>query len=317
MERVRDIVDTHIHLASSAFPNDWVDHDLNSDAKSMHSNMALKVDRHKGDLSLESLVEEIKETCSSTVKVERMVFVECGNDGGSTEEAKWALSLAADPTSQVCAVVAHIPVPDGEEAVRIFLSSVASWVSSSSPSMSEILPTALRGGRVVLLGNPMPPSDACLSDKYIAGLAVLEEYGLHWEWCCHSSSLFSIATACSKFPNMTFVLNHCGRNGGTEDDVDEWKAAIACVAKQQNVVCKIGAIEEWGVANPHPLLDFVVECFGFQRVMFESNWFVSKACGFRYDRLVRTAEEAMKRNGATEEDLMDVFCRNAERVYKL
>jgi L-fuconolactonase len=104
---------------------------------------------------------------------------------------------------------------------------------------------------------------------------------------------------------------------GTEEDIEEWKVGIEKLAMEKNIYCKIGAHEEWGVSNPHPLLDHAVKCFGFNRLLYESNWFVSKACGFTYNVCVDTTKDAMIRNGATEDDLKDVFVRNAEKVYKL
>ena len=315
------IVDSHVHFSGPHLSNAWVDNDLNSDSQKMHPNTAVQVERDTSVLLEPSIVSDIEAamsaTTSSSFRVDRMVFVECGNDNGSIEEVKWALNMAKDSSSRIAAVVAHIPIPDGEEAVREFMQAVLLDKDDASDTPSLALPAALRGGRVVLLGNPMPAADACLSCKYDAGLAVLEEYCLHWEWCCHSSALPSVAQACAKRPKMTFVLDHLGRNGGTEEDFDSWKEGLALVAKESNVMVKIGAIEEWGVKDPHPLLDVAVELFGFQRLMFESNWFVSKACGFTYEQLVSTTKAAMERNGATKDDLLDVFCRNAEKVYRL
>ena len=116
---------------------------------------------------------------------------------------------------------------------------------------------------------------------------------------------------------MNFVLNHLGRNRGNEDDIEEWKEAITVMAKNSNVVAKIGAIEEWGVADPAPILDFAIQLFGFERIMFESNWWVSKACGYSFDEILATALNACVRNGAADTDLEAVFTKNAERVYRL
>ena len=52
------------------------------------------------------------------------------------------------------------------------------------------------GGRVVLLGNPMPAPTACLDAVYLEGLAALADAGLIWEWCCLSESIPSITEAC-------------------------------------------------------------------------------------------------------------------------
>lgn len=76
------------------------------------------------------------------------------------------------------------------------------------------LPSGLKGGRVVLLGNPMPAPTACLEEAYLAGLAALHSHGLLWEWCCHPSAIPSISEVSAKFPDMTFVLDHLGHNSG-------------------------------------------------------------------------------------------------------
>ena len=307
MESLR-IVDSHVHFAGPELSNPWADGDLNPDCAEAHPGTAVHVDRTKdGQLMESSLVRDVEE---GGFNVEKLVYVECFN-GTPLEEARWALKMASNDASKIESVVLHIPVPQGGEAVREFLSQLRTGPSTSA------LPKQLRGGRVVLLGCPMPPADACNSVQYLAGLAALEEHGLHWEWCCHHTALPFVAKVCRDFSKMTFVLDHLGRNGGNEDDVEQWKKNLSALAEHQNVVAKIGAIEEWGVADPNPLIDHAVACFGFQRLIFESNWFVSKACGYSYKTLVQTSYDAVVRNGGSEEDVKDVFSRNAERVYRL
>ena len=58
-------------------------------------------------------------------------------------------SAGSNPDSKIKAVVANIPVPDGGAAVKAFLDGLR--------SADGALPTGLKGGRVVLLGAPMPP----------------------------------------------------------------------------------------------------------------------------------------------------------------
>ena len=55
----------------------------------------------------------------------------------------------SDPSSKIKAVVANIPVPDGGAAVKAFLDGLR--------TADGVLPAGLKGGRAVLLGNPMPP----------------------------------------------------------------------------------------------------------------------------------------------------------------
>ena len=39
------------------------------------------------------------------------------------------------------------------------------------------------------------------------------------------------------------------------------------------MVCKLGAVEQWGVADPGKFLDHALQTFGADRVLFESNWY--------------------------------------------
>ena len=66
-----------------------------------------------------------------------------------------------------------------------------------------------------------------------------------------------------------------------------------------------------------PLLDAAVELFGFGRLLFEGNWFVSLAEGFNYGRTLGAARELLARHGASAADAEAVFRGNARRVYRL
>jgi len=239
--------------------------------------------------------------------VKGYVFVECGNIP-AVEEAKWTLAMASNSDSQVCAVVAHVPVPDGAEAVTAFLDALRDG--------SGALPLALKGGRVVLLGDPMPAPDACLAPTYLEGLAELQKAGLLWEWCCLPEAIPSISKACQQFPEMLFVLDHLGHNDGGED-FDTWSVAITELSKHPNVVAKLGAGEQWMVADRGPFLDHAISAFGFERVMAESNWFVNTAMGDAYDKMFLCVKESCERLGATPEQIDMVFSGNARRVYSL
>ena len=58
---------------------------------------------------------------------------------------------------------------------------------------------------------------------------ILHARGLHWEWCCHPSALPAVATQSSRFPGMTFVLDHLGHNGGCDGDFETWAKDLAAL----------------------------------------------------------------------------------------
>jgi len=115
---------------------------------------------------------------------------------------------------------------------------------------------------------------------------------------------------------MTFILNHLGHNCGGEDFAT-WAPAITELAKRPNVLAKLGASEEWQVADPGPFLDHAIEAFGYDRVLYESNWFVNQAMGHTFDETFNLVEDSCKRLGASEEQTNMVFVANAKRAYRL
>lgn len=242
--------------------------------------------------------------------VEAAIFVQCFNES-SMDEAMWALKMVSDPASKVAGVVAAIPVPEGAEAVDTFLAGLR---------VGDALPAGLKGGRVPLLGDPLPAPDTCRQPAYLDGLRALAKTGLHWEFVCHWTALPHITEVCTSMPEMNFVLDHLGRNCGKPDDFEAWAKEITILARGcPNVVAKLGAIEEWGCreGDPAPYLDLAFREFGLGRVLFESNWFVQEACGFDYGTTVAAVWDALQRCGASADQVAGVFAGNARRVYRL
>eukprot|EP00912_Choanoflagellata_sp_UC4_P001357 UC4_evm1s839 len=170
------VLDTHIHLAvdwkeslggGKGLPNVW----LPGEPDSFQRNFT---EKNLLDLNAEG---------PHNFEIVGTVFVECSNVPAE-EEARWTLSMAEDPGSSVKAVVANIPVPNGAAAVRTFLDKLRNKNDGS-------LPSRLKGGRVVLLGDPMPPPNLCLSDSYLEGLCELQKTGAWLPNAHFHTSLFA------------------------------------------------------------------------------------------------------------------------------
>jgi hypothetical protein len=178
------VLDTHIHLAKgwqdgSGLSNGWIP----EEAASFHRDWT--------EDDLRALA-----AASEGFDVKGFVFVECCNEP-PLEEAKWTLKMCEDPSSMIRAVTAHIPVPDGGPAVKAFLDELRDG--------SGALPTALKGGRVVICGQT---KDACLDSKFTEGLEQLNrEGGLLWEWCCFPEALPAITQVIASFPLMSRSLS--------------------------------------------------------------------------------------------------------------
>jgi len=127
----------------------------------------------------------------------------------------------------------------------------------------------------------------------------------------------NLAACINQFPDMSFIIchaAHCGNDGG---ELESWGPAIDELGKLPNVYLKTGAVEEWDVPDPVPYMDRAVTAFPFDRILYESNWFVSEALGDSYDKTAKLLHAACLKRGATEADLKKVFADNARRAYRL
>jgi predicted TIM-barrel fold metal-dependent hydrolase len=126
--------------------------------------------------------------------------------------------MVDDPNSKCVAFCAQIYVQHGAAAVVEFLDAVK--------DESGALPSGLKGARMVFPASDNNAPDACLDPKFYEGLAALQEAGLHWEFCCNPTMAPNLAECCAKFPEMTFVIDHCAHNGNDGGDMDVWGPAM-------------------------------------------------------------------------------------------
>lgn len=288
-----EIIDTHIHLSchySGGLPNEW----LPSQPESF-----------KRDWTEDDYRAAVAE---SGFNVKHAVFVECFNRPPE-DEAKWVLGMIDDPNSMVCALTAQIYAQKGAAAVNEFLDLLR--------GPDGALPAGLKGGRLVFMASDNKAPDACLDPLFLEGLAALQKEGLHWEFCCQPSMAPNLATCCAKYPNMILIIDHLAHNGNDGGEMEKWGPAIDALGKLPNVYMKMGATEQWDVPNPEDYMDRAIAAFGFDRIIYESNWFVDIALGHSFARTLSMLLSACQRAGATKEDLRKVFADNARKVYRL
>jgi predicted TIM-barrel fold metal-dependent hydrolase len=175
----------------------------------------------------------------------------------------------------------------------------------------------VKGVRRVLHVQPDSVGESPLFAKNVGRL---EAYNLSFDFCVQERQLpiaIRIVQAC---PRVNFVLDHCGSPRVKEKILDPWRQHIRQIAGFPNVVCKVSGLvayadyERWTPEDLRSYVEYVIECFGWDRVMFGSDWPVcTLAASFRQwvealSLLVRDASES---------DREKLFALNAERVYRL
>ncbi len=175
----------------------------------------------------------------------------------------------------------------------------------------------LKGIRRVLHTQP---DEVAQSSLFAENVRLLEAYGLSFEFCVRARQLPVAIRLVRDCPDVNFVLDHCGNPQVKEQVFDPWRQHILEVSKFPNVVCKVSGIlanadlEKWTPEDVRPYVEHVIECFGWDRVMFGSDWPVcTLAASLR--KWVETLK--LLTNSAGEENQQKLFYKNAARVYRL
>jgi L-fuconolactonase len=163
------------------------------------------------------------------------------------------------------------------------------------------------------------PPDFLQREDVIAGARLLAQMGYKCELVLFERSLESALRLIQACPETEFILDHAGKPR-IRDGVDQpWRRNLAAIAEERNVVCKISGLsteadrQNWCKEQLKPYIDHVIDCFGWNRVLFGSDWPVCNlARGF--ERWLEAAEWATA--SAAEDDRRKLFSENARRVYE-
>ncbi len=125
-------------------------------------------------------------------------------------------------------------------------------------------------------------------------------------------------------PQVSFVLDHFGKPDVRGGKTEPWGTDLKRLAALPNVVCKVSGaplateakLESWQPADLRFYFEHVLECFGFNRVLFGGDWPVATlATGYR--RWVRKPFWDFISSAPPQTDLAKLFRTNAERIYRV
>jgi L-fuconolactonase len=278
------IVDSHVHLYDvQRLRYDW----LKNEPKINRTSLLDDFDKARGK-----------------VAVDKIVFAEvCVNSGLHLQEAAFAQEIA-DDDSRLCGMVAHLPVEKGA-AIERDLGALEQYKT-------------LRGIRRLIEIEPNPTF--CLEPGFVEGVKLLGKHGLTFDICVkHWALVFGIELA-RRCPDVMFVLDHIGKPGIKHGLREPWWGQMRELARLPNVVCKVsGAITEadhgaWTREQVKPYVAHTIECFGFDRVMYGSDWTVSEL-SHSYPTWVEILDEVVA--GASKEEVRKLYRDTAIRVYRL
>jgi predicted TIM-barrel fold metal-dependent hydrolase len=285
-----EIIDTHQHLWDlDQFPYSWT-----------AGQPALKRSFRPSDYN----------EATRDLTVAKSVHVEADVDEDfMLEETLHVLSLARSDGNPIAGVVAAAR-PE-YDSFREYLDQIAGQ-------------RLLKGVRRLLHTQPDRLSTAT---TFVENVKSLEDYGLTFDVCVLARQLPLAINLVRQCPNVEFILDHCGnpnlRSDAGEGEFDEWRANLREISGLPNIVCKISGIlvntdlagpQKWTAETLRPAVEHVIACFGWDRVMFGSDWPVCVLAA-SFGQWVETL--ALLTQDAGAENQRKLFYENAVRVYRL
>ncbi len=233
------------------------------------------------------------------------VFVECAADADSARaEADWILALAADPANGIAGVVASV-WPEREDFARE-LDRIAAHPS-------------LKGIRRVLHTEPDALSQSSLFAENVKRLGPL---GLVFDLCVLERQLPLAVALAEQCPEVTFVLDHCGVPDIAARAPEFWREQITRLAVCPNVSCKVSGLLLYAAEDQRtaeglrPWFAHVVECFGWDRLVWGGDWPVC-TLAVPLSRWVEVTHDLLNLSSATPDQRAAFLTDNAKRIYQL
>ena len=242
-------------------------------------------------------------TAYGTLDIEAMVFLECDvhpDDG--LKETEWVTVLAADEP-RIKGIVAGAPLENGESARPVI------EVLADNP--------LVKGVRRLIQSESI---EFCVQPDFVKGVQILEEFGLSFDLCIYHPQLANTIELVKQCPNVQFILDHIGKPDIENQLFDPWKREIQTLAELPNTFCKISGMvteashENWTPADLKPYIEHVIECFGFDRVIYGSDWPVSTLAA-EYQGWFATLNWAVE--GCSDDERNRLFHDNAVGFYRL
>lgn len=249
------------------------------------------------------LLEDYDRACGP-VAIEKMVFLQAEVDFAQfQEEADWVNSLA-EQDGRLQGIVPWAPLETGE-AARSALARMA-----ANPRIKGVR-------RIIQFERDI---EFCLQPRFIEGIQLLPEYGLSFDICIIHYQLANTIKMVAQCPEAQFILDHIGKPDIKNGVLDPWRAEIKTLSEFPNVSCKISGLvteadhQHWTKEQLKPYIDHVIDCFGFDRVMYGGDWPVAFQAT-EYPRWLETLEWAVA--GCGEAELRKLFHDNAAAFYRL
>ncbi|MGJ8572085.1 MAG: amidohydrolase family protein [Hoeflea sp.] len=164
------------------------------------------------------------------------------------------------------------------------------------------------------------PDELSTQPLFRENIARMSGSGLTFDLCVLPQQLPHAMALADLAPDVTFILDHCGVPDIKNDARQPWQDHIAELAKRPNVVAKISGVvayadpESWIADTLRPWIEHTVASFGWDRVVWGSDWPV---CTLGGGLLAWVAATHTLLEGTSNEEKRKLLSGNARRIWDL
>jgi len=232
------------------------------------------------------------------VGVDRTVVVQAQS---SLDETRWLLDLAD---------------------ANAFIAGVVGWVDLTSSDLSGVLDDLEKHPKFKGVRHQAEdePDGWLIRPDVLEGLRELARRGIPYDLLVKPGHLSSVLVIADRIPDLRMVVDHIAKPHIASKRLEPWATDLAQLAGIPAVSCKLSGMiteadwKDWTPGDLKPYVDHVVEHFGFDRIMFGSDWPVCVLAG-TYARVVDALNECLGR--ISPSDRAKVFGGNARAFYEL
>jgi predicted TIM-barrel fold metal-dependent hydrolase len=144
--------------------------------------------------------------------------------------------------------------------------------------------------------------------------------GLTFDLCTLPHQVEKVLALVDLAPEVQFALDHCGVPDIKSGAFEPWRKGITEIAKRPNIVAKISGVvayadpETWVSETLRPYIEHVIASFGWDRVVWGSDWPVC-TLGGGLSTWVAATHAVLRGSSETERDKL--LFANAQRLWKL
>ena len=185
----------------------------------------------------------------------------------SLDEARWLLQLAGE---------------------NDFIKGVVAWVDLTDPEAGKRLDELQRDARfkgVRHLVHDEPDPRWLLRPDVLRGLKELERRKIPYDLLLRPVHLPLVPVLAEKLPTLRMVIDHIAKPSIATGEFENWAHLMEAVFPIRQIYCKLsGMITEaawhnWNASDLRPYVQFVLQGFGPERLMFGSDWPVCLLAG--------------------------------------